>query len=67
MYCCMVCTGVRYVLLYVMYCCMVCTAVCYVLLTEYYSGARIKKNEMSGACSKYGGQESCIQGLSGKT
>ena len=26
-----------------------------------------KKNEMVGACSTYGGQESCIKGLGGET
>ena len=28
------------------------------LLTKYYFGDQIKKNEMSGACSTYGGLES---------
>jgi hypothetical protein len=26
-----------------------------VLLTQYYSGDKIEKNEMDGACSAYGG------------
>jgi hypothetical protein len=28
---------------------------------------KIKKNEMGGACSMYGGEESCIQDLGGET
>ena len=32
-----------------------------------FGGDRIKKNEMGSACSVYGGQESCIQGLGGET
>ena len=27
----------------------------------------IKKNEMGGACSAYGGGESCVQGFGGET
>jgi hypothetical protein len=38
-------------------------ALCSVLLTKYYSGGKIKKNEMGGACGTYGGQERYIQGL----
>ena len=30
------------------------------LLTKYYSGDQIEKNEMGGACSTYGREESCI-------
>ena len=30
------------------------------------SGDKIKKNEMSGACSTYGGEERCIQGFDGE-
>ena len=32
-----------------------------VLLTKYYSGDQVKKNEMGGACSMYGGEERCVQ------
>jgi hypothetical protein len=38
-----------------------------VLLTKYYSGDQIKKNEMGGACSMYGEEESWIQGFGGET
>ena len=31
------------------------------------SGAKIKKNEMGGACSAYGGEERHIQGFGGET
>jgi hypothetical protein len=31
------------------------------LLTQYFSGDKIEKNEMGGACSAYGGEERCIQ------
>jgi hypothetical protein len=37
-----------------------------VLLTKYYSAVQIKKNEMDGTCSTYGGDERCIPGLVGK-
>jgi hypothetical protein len=30
-------------------------------------GDKIKKNEVGGACSTYGGEESRVQGLGGKT
>jgi len=30
-------------------------------------GGKIEKNEMDGACNKYGGQERCIQGFGGET
>jgi hypothetical protein len=30
-------------------------------------GDQIKKNEMGGACSTYGGEERYIQGFGGKT
>jgi len=33
----------------------------------YLLGNQIKKNEMGGACSMYGGQERCIQGYGGDT
>jgi len=32
-----------------------------------FSGYKIKKNEMGGACSLYEGEESCIQGFGGET
>jgi len=35
-------------------------------LTKYLDD-QIKKNEMDGACSTYGGEERCIQGFGGKT
>ena len=38
-----------------------------VLLTEYYSGDKIKKNQMGGACGMCGEQERCIQGFGGET
>ena len=37
---------------------MICTA---------HSGDKIKKNGMGGACSTYGGEERCIQGVRGET
>jgi len=33
------------------------------ILTKYCMHDQIEKNEMDGACSKYGGQERCIQGF----
>jgi len=33
------------------------------LLTKYYSGDQIERNEIAGACSTYGGEERCFQGL----
>jgi hypothetical protein len=36
---------------------MICT------LITYYSGDQIEKNEMSGACSTYGGEERCLPGF----
>jgi hypothetical protein len=38
-----------------------------VLLTEYCAGAKIKKNEMGGACGAYGGGERGAQGSGGET
>ena len=35
---------------------MICT-------TKYYLGDQVKKNEMGGACSMYGGEERCKQGF----
>jgi hypothetical protein len=40
---------------------------CFVPLTQYYSGDKIEKNEMGGACSMYGGEEKCIPGFGGET
>jgi hypothetical protein len=37
-----------------------------VLLTKYCLGDKIKKNEMGGACSVYGGEERHIQGFGGE-
>jgi hypothetical protein len=31
------------------------------------AGDKIKKNEMDGACSAYGGGERCVQGFRGET
>jgi len=39
---------------------MICT------LHIYYLGVQIEKNEIGGACSTYGGEERCIQGVGGK-
>jgi len=38
-----------------------------VLLTHYFSGDKIEKNEMDGACNAYGGDERRIQGFGGET
>ena len=38
-----------------------------VLLTQYFSGDKIEKNKMGGACSAYGGEEKRIQDLGGET
>ena len=38
-----------------------------VLLAKYYSGDQIKKTEMGGSCSMYGGEERCILDLGGET
>ena len=38
-----------------------------VLLTQYYTGDKIKKNEMGRARSTYTGKERCIQGSGGET
>jgi len=37
------------------------------ILTKYYSGNQIEKNEIGAACSRYGGEERCIQGFGGET
>ena len=44
------------------------TSVAYwsILLTKYYSGDQIKKNEMGGACSTYGGRRGAYRVLVGK-
>ena len=34
---------------------------------KYYLGYQIKKTEVGGACSTYGGEEKCIQGFGGET
>jgi hypothetical protein len=34
---------------------------------QIISSDKIEKNEMGGACSKYGKEESSIQGFGGKT
>jgi hypothetical protein len=34
--------------------------------TDYYSGGQLKSNEMYRACSMYGNQKRCTQGLVGK-
>jgi hypothetical protein len=31
-----------------------------------FLGGKNKKNEMGGACGRYGGQERCLQGLMGR-
>ena len=37
------------------------------LLTEHYTGGKIEKNEMGGACGAYGGGERCAQGSGWET
>jgi hypothetical protein len=37
-----------------------------VLLTQYCAGDKIRKNEMGGACSTYGGGERFVQGVGGE-
>jgi len=34
---------------------------------QYFSGDKIQKNEIGGACSTYGGEERRIQGFGGET
>jgi hypothetical protein len=34
---------------------------------HHHSGDQIKKNEVGGACSTYGGGERCVQGFGGET
>jgi hypothetical protein len=36
-------------------------------VTQYFSGDKIEKNEMVGACSAYGGEERLIQGFGRET
>jgi hypothetical protein len=36
------------------------------LLTQYCAGGKIKKNEMGGTCSAYGGEQRRIQGFGGE-
>ena len=36
-------------------------------LTQYYSGNKIEKNEMDGACNAYGEGERRIEGFGGET
>jgi hypothetical protein len=38
---------------------------CSVLLTKYHWGDEVKKTEMGRACGTYGGEDRCIQGVSG--
>ena len=38
-----------------------------VSLTQYCVGGKIEKNEMGGACGKYGGRERRAQGSGGET
>jgi len=35
-------------------------------LIKYYSGDKIEKNEVGGACSAYGGEERRIEGFGGE-
>jgi hypothetical protein len=37
-----------------------------VLLTQYFSGDKIEKNEMGGACSAYGRDEKRVQDFGGE-
>ena len=37
------------------------------LLTKYYVGDQIKKNELTGACGTYGGEDRFIQVFCGET
>ena len=37
------------------------------MLSKYFSGDQVKKSEMDVACSTYGGDERCIEGISGET
>jgi len=41
--------------------------VLYVFLTQYFSSDNIEKNQMDGACSTYGGEDSRIIGFGGET
>jgi hypothetical protein len=47
--------------IYIMRSLMICTA------HPIFSGDKIEKNEMGGACSMYWGEERCIQGFGGET
>jgi len=37
------------------------------LMIQYSSGDKSEKNEMSGTCSAYGGEERVIHGFGGET
>jgi hypothetical protein len=39
----------------------------YALLTQYFSGDKMEKNDMGGACTAFGGEKRRIQGLGGET
>jgi hypothetical protein len=34
---------------------------------KYYYGDKIKKNELRGACDRYGGEENCTQSFDWET
>jgi hypothetical protein len=38
----------------------------FICISPYCLGDQVEKNEMGGACSKYGGEKRCIQGFGGK-
>ena len=37
------------------------------MLTQYFLGDKIKKNEIGGVYSTYGGEERCVQAFDGET
>ena len=37
------------------------------ICTKYFSGYQIKKNDMGGTCSMYGGEERCCKVLVGES